>query len=169
MSEKVRTKKIAKEGEEQSIDQSLYCAMTLPAGKTEFYFFGIPLGMWDEAKKKKLTRTDTNMWCSGQLVAGQEFSIEGIRFKDRRVDRSTREHLMQYAHFFIRIADRDFFMYPYHLMDNFFYFVERRFTVPIRLQEYFNFGVHLRLDESLDNDIHLTCELMGKLQRPDRR
>lgn len=66
----------------------------------------------------------------------------------------------------LRIADRDYLIYPYHLMDNYFFFVERRLVVPIVLNEQYNFQVVLRMDREFHNDIELTCELMGKLRRP---
>lgn len=151
--------------EKQQIDQSLYSSVILRAEKDECTFFGLAVGLWDEAKRKKLSGVDTNMWCSGTLVSGQEFLIEGIRFKDRAVH-AQREHLMEHGYFFIRVADRDYFMYPFHLMDNYFYHVERRFSIPLLLPEYFNFNVTLRLDKPYYADMELTCELMGKLKRP---
>lgn len=152
--------------EKDEIDQSLYSSVRIKAGENNVNFFGIALGLWNEAKKKKLTHVDTNMWCSATLVSGQEFLIEGIRFKDRCVDKAQREHLLQYAYFFLRIADRDFLIYPYHLMENYFFYVERRLTRPLWLPEYFNFNVLLQMDQPFDKDIDITCELMGKLSRP---
>lgn len=164
---KVGAKK-SKEREPQlgaTIDQSLYSSVVLKKDQNEVSFFGIPVGLWDEAKKKKLTPTETNLWCSCVIMSGQMFTIEGIRFKNNTVETSFREHLMQYAHFFIRIADRDFLVYPYHLMDNYFYFVEKRLTIAILLPEYMNLHVVLRLDKPFHEDVQLTCELMGKLRR----
>lgn len=79
------------------IDQSLYSRVNMRAGYTDAHFFGIPLGMWDQAQVKKLTGADTNMWASSQLVSGQEFLIDGIRFKEADIDSVRRMHLMQHA------------------------------------------------------------------------
>ena len=169
MSEKVHSKRPVKEYDDEpqcALDQSLYSRAILLAEKVDLHFFGIPLGIWNDTLKKEQTGTDTNMWCSSQLVNGQEFLIHGIRFKETDVSVARRAHLMQHAYFMIRIADRDFLIYPYHLMENYFFFVERRLSIPLFLPQHYNFHVILRLDKPYHRDIELTCELIGELRRP---
>lgn len=149
------------------IDQSLYSRMILKKETNEVSFFGLCIGLWDEVRKKKVTGTDTNMWCSGVLVSGQEFLIEGVRFREAFVNKLQREHLLQYAYCIIRVADRDYFIYPLHLMENYFFYLERKLTIPILLQPMYNFQVLVRLDQPYDvEDIKMTCELIGRLRRP---
>lgn len=151
------------------IDQSLYSRMILSAGNSEVKFFAAVLGDIKTVihPREKMTRTDTNMWMSSQLVSGQTFSVYGIRFKETEVDATKRMFLLQHAHFVVQISDQDFLMYPLHLMTNYFFFLDKRLTSAILIPQHHYFHVILYCDRPVPYDIQLTCELVGTMLRPD--
>lgn len=144
------------------IEQPLYSRMIVGGGdEVETSFFGNYLGQFGK-NGEMIERVDTNMYNSS--VSLNLFRAIAIRFRETVTDRRVKEHLLKTAHFRLTIVDQDVMMYPIHLMDNYYYFFEKKFVLPITLNPYENFRVELRY-KAFDTKFQLTCELVGLMRR----
>ena len=144
----------------QEIDQPLYSRMMI-GEDTSISFFNSSIGQYNSVGEMT-EAVDTNL--SNPSMITQVFVVKAIRFKETIMDRRVREHLLKFAHFYFRLVDRDYYTYPLHLMDNYYYFLEKKLEIPITLHPYENFMVMLRM-KSFDTRFQLTCELLGTMRR----
>lgn len=145
----------------QEIDQPLYSRMMVGGEKNEFGFFGTNIGLFDK-QGEMITNTDTNMQNPGMIQ--NLFAVRGIRFRETEMDGKTRRHMLKYGHFVFRITDRDYLTYPLHLMENYYYFLEKKLETQIIIKPYDYFCVSLRM-KSYETQFQLTCELLGIMRR----
>lgn len=147
----------------QEIDQSLYSRMMIGGdNKYDISFFNNSIGMYNSAGEM-IDRDDTNIQNQNQIP--QTFTVKAIRFRETILDMNVREHLLKYSHFTLRLVDRDYITYPIHLMDNYYYFLEKKLEIPIIIHPYMSFQV-LLIMKHYDRRFQLTCELLGIMRRP---
>jgi hypothetical protein len=148
---------------DEELDQSLYAKKTIKKKDSSTQFFQNTIGQYKK-EGELITQLDTNM-CSSSHLYHLQFSCTGVRFKFSKVDVKIREYLMEYAYFIFRIMYTDFVVYPIHLMENHFYFVERMLTRPIIINECENFTIMLQMEEPSQYEFDMTCELVGTMRR----
>ena len=146
-----------------TIDQSLYSRRVMKADDTIVMFFCSSIGQYDEKGEEIVTIADTNLYSASNLHV--MMTITAIRFNEWKVDKKLRDHLMEYGYFLVRVVDRDYLQYPIHLMDNYFFFMEKKLEIPIIINPYENFSVYLHLTKSYRSECKLTCELLGIMRR----
>lgn len=146
------------------IDQTLYSRRVIKASDTHIDFFSGCLGQFDRKGEQVLTWADTNIQTSSVLTHG-EYVVRGIKFTEWKSDKKLREHLMGYGYFIFRVVDKDYLIYPIHLMSNYFFFLEKKLEIPIIIEAYYNFSVILNLEKEYGKECTLTCELLGKMRR----
>jgi len=144
------------------IEQPLYSRMKVKSKDTYIMFFSNHIGQFD-SNGEIIDKTDTNMYNQNNLI--NLFIVRNIRFREPVLDLNVRNHLLQYSYFVFRIIDRDFLIYPLHLMMNYMYFLEKSLEKQIIIGPYENFSVMLSMTKEYGNDFQLTCELGGMMMK----
>ena len=146
----------------EEIDQPLYSRMMVGGyDRYDISFFNSSIGCYNSIGEM-IERDDTNM-CNQSYIL-QMFTIKAIRFRETITDLNVREHLIKYGYFILRIMDRDYLTYPLHLMNNYYYFLEKDLEMPIIINPYQSFQVLLTM-KNYDHKFQLTCELLGTMRR----
>jgi hypothetical protein len=146
----------------EEVDQPLYSRVML-GGENGHYasFFNTCIGAYNKLGEK-IEEDDTNMRDVGHIR--QMFTIKAIRFRETLLSIGAREHLLKFGYFTLRIVDKEFLIYPLHLMDSYYYFLEKKLEIPLRINPMESFVVVLRM-KPYEWRFQLTCELLGTMHR----
>jgi len=143
---------------------SVYSRVIVREDDTCIMFFASMRGQYDTKGKRLQTYVDTNIDHPNVVSGSRKFTVSEIRFYVNKNNEKFRKHILENGYFIFRICDMDIIIFPIHMMLETNTYFTKELIIPAIIVPYMSMSVQLRTDTACDEEVKVTCELIGSME-----